>query len=503
MTVTAASRRLHLVGIFLLLLAFGLYYQISDLKDFGYAVGVVAGIGVLALAYFKPRFGLIFLLLLAFIESTVNTINAIAEAATISKLTGVPPLVQTQWFAWGVQIIFLTLLLSYLCRESIHDRKMRPLSALEWTLLMPLFVVIFYIPITLVLGNEFADYMMDILPMCIYTGIVVLARVFYAENNTLSSRYYFLDCFIIYNYLILVPLWAYFLVTNPWRSGVVGLYAIRFGTGPYDFNFFLVPLLGMILTYDDNLSIGRRRFYQFAFFICLIRVIVSMFRGAIGGTLLAIVITIFLVDQARRWKWTRSLLVFILAVFLVGALVITTVPIARTTFNVGVVRRITQALNQGVGSGSLQFRNLETQHAIEQGRREWFTGYGPGSVITKNFSPGKFARHEMYLHSAYVWFFYKMGVIGLVVLLLFFIGIYGTCISLLRRTLHPPDRGWVIGTLAATIAMLPVIHVNNMLIRSQGAYALMLLLFGLSLIVWRYQGVPRDKLPPAEEVASQ
>jgi len=494
-SVSALNRRLSFLEIPLLAIALILFYLITDRKDLGYAVGVVAGIGVLALAFFRPRYGLVLLLGLFFIESTINVINALADTALEYDLTGVPFLVQTQWFAWGVLILYVTLLLSYFCREYLLGHQIKPLTPLEWILLLPLFAVLTYLPISMMYENSLMDYTMDILPMCIYAGIVVLGRVFYRGNDPREARYFFLDWFIILNIVILFGLWGYNIATTPWRNGYVGIAAIRYGTGPYDFNFFLVPLLGMVLTYDDELSLGRRRFYQFAFFLSFARVVVSMFRGAIGGTLLAIIIATFLVEAGRRKKWVRSLGIFTGSVLVIGALLIATVPVVRTTFNIALAKRIGQALTQGAGGPSLQFREMETQSAFEEIMDQPIVGYGPGTMVVKNFNVKRFARIELYLHSAYIWFWYKLGVLGIGVLIAFFAGIYLTCSSLLKRKLAPADRGWVIGTLAATIAMLPVIHTNNMLIRSQGAYALTLLLFGLSLIVMRYTGVPRDQLP--------
>jgi len=500
---SVVRRRLTWFEIPLLIIALVVFYLVSDRKDIGYAVGVIGGIGVLALAFFRPRYGLVFAMVLLFTESTVNTLNALADTAQQNDLTGVPFLVQTQWFAWGVLIVYAVLLLSYFARESVRGRKISPLTGLEWALLIPLLAALSYLPISMLYGNDLMEYTMDILPMCIYAGIVILGRVLSSEGDARESRYYFLDWFIILNILILVPLWAYNLACQPWRDGYVGIAAVRYGTGPYDFNFFLVPLLGMILTYDDDLSPSRKRFYRFAFFLSLARVVVSMFRGAIGGTLIAIIIATLLVERGKRWKWIRSLLIFVAAVLLIGGITIATVPVARTTFNVALVRRINQALNVGAGGTSIQFRVLETDKAVEEAMRQPVLGYGPGSLIAKNFNPRKNARVELYLHSAYVWYWYKMGVIGIGVVLTFFLGIFGTCILLLKRKLDPPDRGWVIGTFAATIAMLPVIHTNNMLIRSQGAYALTLLLFGLCLIVMRYQGLPRDRLPQSGGVEAR
>lgn len=498
MSASFLRRRLTFLEIPLLAIALILFYLITDRKDLGYAVGVVGGIGILALAFFRPRYGLVLLLGLFFIESTINVINALADTALEYDLTGVPFLVQTQWFAWGVLILYVVLLLSYFCREHLAGHEIKPLTPLEWILLLPLFAVLTYLPISLLYGNSLMDYSMDILPMCIYGGIVVLGRVFYRGNDSREARYFFLDWFIIFNILILFGLWGYNIATEPWRNGHVGIAAIRYGTGPYDFNFFLVPLLGMVLTYDDNLSIGRRRFYQFAFFLSIARVVVSMFRGAIGGTLLAIIIATLLVETGRRGKWVKSLVIFAGSVLLIGAILIATVPVVRTTFNIALARRVSQALTQGLGGPSLQFRELETRAAFEDILERPIVGYGPGAMVIKNFNVKRNARVELYLHSAYIWFWYKLGILGLGVLIAFFAGIYGTCSSLLKRKLAAADRGWVIGTLSATIAMLPVIHTNNMLIRSQGAYALTLLLFGLSLIAMRYAGVPRDRLPSPE-----
>jgi O-antigen ligase len=502
MTAAVLRRRLSWLEIPLFIAAIFLFWFMADRKDLGYAVGVVAGIWIVTLAFLKPRWGLIFAMVLLFTESTINTLNTVAETALESELSGVPAILQTIWFAWGVLILYVVLLLSYFSKAFLAQRRIRPLSALEWILLLPLMAVLTYLPVSMIFGNQFSDYLADIIPMLIYGGIVALARVFSLEKNVRESRYFFLDWFIIFNLLILLPLWGYNIAVNPWRDGSVAITAIRHGTGPYDFNFFLVPLLGMILTYDDKLTKKRRLFYEWAFFISLVRIVVSMFRGAIGGTLLAIVIASLLVESGRRWRWVKSLLVFSGAVVILGAIAIATVPVVRTTFNVALVKRINQAINQGAGSGSLKFRELETEDALDKIMLEPFTGYGPGAMVVKNFNENRFARVELYLHSGYVWFWYKLGVLGIVVLIAFFLGIYGTCIYLLRRKLHPPDRGWVIGTFAATVAMLPVIHTNNMLIRSQGAYALTMLLFGLSLIVMRYQGVPRDSLPEGEGVDS-
>jgi len=489
-------RRLSFIEIILLIAAFLLFFQITDFKEIGYAVGVVAGIGILALIFFKPRYGLIAALAFAFIESTVNTINALADAAVEYDLTGLPPLTNTIWFAWGVQIVYITLLLAYFVREFLSGRKIEPLSRLELVLLVPLFAVLLYLPISLLLGNDMMLYSMDILPMCIYGGIVILARVMSTEKDQRMARYFLLDWFIVINILILIPLWVYNIAFDPWRNGFVGIAAIRSGVGPYDLNFYVAPLLGMILTYDDKLSLGRRRFYQFAFFLSLARIVVSMFRGAIAGTILAILIATFLVEKARRIRWVRSLLIFTTAVVVIGGILIATIPVVRITFNLALARRITMALKSDAGGASLQYRELETGEALREWQKSPWIGQGPGSPLSKYFKSKEFASDELYIHSAYIWFIYKMGLLGAIALLIFLIGIYTSCIQLLRRQLHPPDRGWVIGTFAAMVAMLPVIQTNNMLIRSQGAYAMTLLLFGLILIANKYRGVPRDKLPP-------
>jgi O-antigen ligase len=259
----------------------------------------------------------------------------------------------------------------------------------------------------------------------------------------------------------------------------------------------------MILTYDDNLSPGRRRFYQFSFFLCLVRIIVSMFRGAMAGTLIAILIATIFVESARRWKWVRSLLVSLLVAAAIMTALVMSIPPVRAVFNVALLGRLKLAINAGSGGGSLEFRQLETEVAMEDIREDPIIGHGPGSMITKHFDPLNYARVELYLHSGFVWYWYKLGILGIATVLAFFIGIYGTCLRLLRRKLHPPDRGWVIGTLAATIAMLPVIHTNNMLIRSQGAYAMTLLLFGLCMIALKYRDIPRDQLPPINGEVAQ
>jgi len=152
------QQRLTIIGIILLAAALGLFYQITDYKEIGYAVGVLVGIGALALTFFKPRYGIIAVLVLAFIESTVNTINQLAETAVEYDLTGVPSLTQTIWFAWGVQIIYVTLLLSYFARENLAGRKIKTMTSLEWVLLTPLFAVLIYFPISMMLGNDTMYY---------------------------------------------------------------------------------------------------------------------------------------------------------------------------------------------------------------------------------------------------------------------------------------------------------------------------------------------------------
>lgn len=500
MSSSVIRRRLSLIEILLTLVAFGLFYTVTNYKDLGYSVGVVAGFGILALTFFRPRYGLIGAMVLLFTESTIGVLNALAETAQDFELTGVPSLIQTQWFGWGVLTIYLVILLSYLTRELVSGRELKPLSALEWILLLPLIAVLLYLPITLLNGNSARDFFDDIIPMLIYGGIVVLGRVFYQPGKTIESRYYFLDWFIIFNIIILVPLWAYNITFDTWRNGYVGIASIRYGTGPYDFNFFLVPLLGMILTYDDSLVLKRRRFYQFAFFLSLARVFLSMFRGAIGGTIIAIIIATFLVEKSRRSQWVRSVLKFGIMLVLIVSIASIMFPVVRTTLKVALFARIVRTFSEGGADTSLRFRELETRAALEEIFEQPILGYGPGKLIVKHFRPRKFAQVELYLHSAYIWFWYKMGVVGIGVLLTFLTGIIWICISLLKRKLHSADRGWIIGTLSAVIAMLPVIHTNNMLIRSQGAYALTLLFFGLSVIVLRYQGIPRDKLPPQEDI---
>ncbi|MCK4721485.1 O-antigen ligase family protein [bacterium] len=501
MSSSVIRRRLFWIEILLTSIAFGLFYTVTNYKDLGYSVGVVAGFGILALTFFRPRYGLIGAMVLLFTESTIGVLNALAETALEYDLTGIPSLIQTQWFGWGVLTIYLVILLSYLTRELVSGRQLKPLSVLEWILLLPLLAVLLYLPISLLYGNTARDFFDDIIPMLIYGGIVVLGRVFYQPGKTIESRYYFLDWFIIFNIIILVPLWAYNIIFDTWRNGYVGIASIRYGTGPYDFNFFLVPLLGMILTYDDNLKPERRRFYQFAFFLSLARIFISMFRGAIGGTVIAIIIATYLVEKTRRWQWVRSLVKFGIVLVIIGTMAAVLFPVVRTTLQVALFARIVRTFGgAGGGDTSMQFRELETETALDEILEQPVLGYGPGKMVVKHFRQGEFAQVELYLHSAYIWFWYKMGVVGLGVLLTFFTGIIWICISLLKRKLHRADRGWVVGTISAVIAMLPVIHTNNMLIRSQGAYALTLLFFGLSVIVMRYRGIPVDKLPPREDI---
>jgi len=132
------NRRLIFVEGILLAAGLALFYAVTDFKEIGYAVGVLLGIGICAAAFFSPRLGLIGILVILFTESTVNTINVLAGVAVDNNLSGVPPLVNTQWFAFGVLILFVVILLSYACREYLEGRKLRPLSALEWALLAPL-----------------------------------------------------------------------------------------------------------------------------------------------------------------------------------------------------------------------------------------------------------------------------------------------------------------------------------------------------------------------------
>ena len=500
MTTPVIRRRLYLIEILIVAAAFIIFNLVTNYKSLGYAVGVVAGIGIFALAFFRPRYGLLGVLVLLFTESTIGTLNALAESAKDFDLTGIPSLIQTQWFGWGVLILYVIFLISYIARELVSGRELKPLSALEWILLLPLMAVLSYLPISLLYGNGFRNYFDDIIPMLIYAGIVVLGRVFYKPGKTIESRYFFLDWFILFNTIILLPLWAYNIIFDTFRNGYVGIESIRYGTGPYDFNFFLVPLLGMILTHDDNLSPSRKKFYQFGFVTSLARIIISMFRGAMGGTFIAIIIATFLVDRIRRKQWGRSILVFAGSIFLVITLAAVAVPVVRTTVTVALVARVMRMFGYAGGvDTSLQFRELETEAALEEIMERPIIGYGPGKMVVKNFRPKGFARVELYLHSAYIWFWYKLGILGLGVIIAFFAGLYAVCWSLLKRKMYPADRGWVIGTLAGLIAMLPVIHTNNMLIRSQGAYALTLVLFGLALIVHRYQGVARDALPSPED----
>jgi O-antigen ligase len=435
-------------------------------------------------------------MVLLFIESTIGAINALVESAKDYKLTGLPALIQTQWFGWGVLILYLVFFLSYFTREMVSGRKLKSLATLEWILVLPLLAVLSYLPISLAYGNSFRDYFDDIIPMLLYAGIVVLGRVFYQPGKTIESRYFFLDWFIVLNALILIPLWAYNFMYQVWRNGYVAIEAIRYGTGPYDFNFFLVPLLGMIITHDNNLEPSRKRLYQFGFILSLARVVISMYRGAIGGTFIAII----LVDKIRRRRWHRSLLVYVGSLLLAIALGCAVFPVVRTTVTVALMARVIRLFGYaGVVDKSIQFRELETELAIDEIMERPILGYGPGKMVVKNFRLNGFARVELYLHSAYIWFWYKLGILGLGVIIAFFAVLYSVCWALLKRKLYPADRGWVIGTFAALIAMLPVIHTNNMLIRSQGAYAMTLVLFGLVMIVHRYQGVPKDSLPPLED----
>ncbi|MFH1676805.1 MAG: O-antigen ligase family protein [bacterium] len=479
-----------------------LFSLISDKKDISYAIAIFTGLGLLVLAFFRHRWGMFFIICLLFIESTVNLINTLAKAAISTETMGLPTLTMTPWFSMGVLSTYFVLLLSYLCWQFLNEKKRSPLNFLEWILLIPLLVMITYIPYSLIRGNTFSDIWGDSIPMMLYAGIVIAARNFSREGDYREARYSVLDWFLIANLVILIPLWAYNIAFNPFRSSALGIAAIRYGTGPYDFNFFLVPLLGMIITYDDNLGIVRKRFYTFSFFFCTLRILISLFRGAMAGTILALIIVTFLVDSTARRKWLKNLFsITVVSVALMG-IIITVFPIAGAVFNVVFLGRIKKALFTDTGDTSLQFRHLETQVALDDIREEPVFGYGPGSLINKNFDSEEYTTQELYLHSGFVWFWYKLGILGLLLLAAFFIGIYMTCFSLLRRTLHPPDRGWVIGTLAATIAMLPVIQTNNMVIRSQGAYALTLLLMGLCLITYRYRGIPRDRLPGDEGKAS-
>lgn len=497
MSASDLRRRLNWLELPLLVFLFLLFYLITDRKSIGYAAGGIVALGILATAFFRPRWGLLIAMLLLFVTTTFNQIAAIATTAKEHNLTGVPFPLQNSWFLWGAIVVLAVIFLSYLCTGLLRGKKFKPLSGIEWTLLMPLIVMMFYLPISLAYGLDYNDFIIDAIPFILIAGVVVLSRTFEIEGDSRASRYYFLDWFVTINFLILIPLLIYNIDVQPWRHADVGVAAIRYGTGSYDFNFFLVPLLGMILTHDDDLPLWRRRLYQAGFYTSLVRIIVSLFRGAMAGTFLAIVILLFVIEANRRWRWFRMLLIFTVFTLGLGSLVVATVPAARATFNVALVRRV-QNVVQGTGDKSIQFRILEFEKVWDEIRRRPILGYGPGQMLAKNFNPKENAHEDLYIHSAYAWFWYKMGILGLALLIVYFSGIYGTCIKLLRRTLHPPDRGWVLGTLAATIAMLPVIQVNNMLYRPQGAFSLMLLLFGLCMIATRYQSVPRDRLPPPE-----
>jgi O-antigen ligase len=472
-----------------------LFYLITDRKDIGYAAGGIIALGIAALAFFRPRWGLVISMLILFVTTTLNQIMAVAQAAKDNDLTGLPVPLQNAWFLWGSIVIYAVMLLAYLTNELQKGAKWKPLSGIEWALLMPIIMSLFYFPISMIYGLDYSNFVMDVIPFLLYAGVVIISRLFREEGNDRESRYFFLDWFIVFNFLILIPLWFYNIRYDPWRNANVGISAIRYGTGPYDYNFFLVPLLGMILTYDDNLKPARRGLYLVGFFGSLVRVIVSLFRGAMAGTLLSILLLAFLTDRTRRWRLLKMFVIFALVAVLLGSFLVATVPVVRATFNVALVRRVQSVVSEKGSDKSLQFRRLELYKVWDDIQRRPIFGYGPGSMIVKNFNLNENARVELYIHSAYAWFWYKMGILGLMTLLIFFLGIYGTCIKLLLRSLHPPDRGWVLGTLAATVSMLPVIQTNNMLVRAQGAFSLMLLLFGLCMIVSRYQGIPRDQLP--------
>jgi len=493
-----ARRRLHLLDIFLIGITIYVFHVVADYKDFTYAVGLVGGLGAAALTFFQPRLGLIAILALIFTQATAATINALADAAVKNNLTGLPFVPVSNWLSWGISMLYGVLLLAYVCRICLREEKPQTLTGLEWAMLLPLLMVTVYFPISMFNEVPMINYVADSLSMHIYAGTVVLARLFALEKDHKQARYFFIDWFCIFNILILIPLWGYIAATNPWRNGQVGFAAIRHGTGPYDFNFFLVPLLGMLLTYDDEMPKLRRRFYQFAFLFSLTRVIASLFRGAMAGTILAIIIASFLVDRSRRWLWIRSLLIFITVTIAILGILVVTVPAARATFRVQLLRRVQQVMEQGTEAGSLEIRQLEAARALEVIARDPVIGQGPGAYLRMHFYPEEFAKDELYLHSGYIWYWYKMGILGLGTILVFFIGVLGTCIKLLRRKLSLFDRGWVIATLSSSIAMLPVIQTNNMFVRFQGAQALGLLLFGLVLIVLRYRSVPPDELPGVE-----
>lgn len=498
MNAATLRRRLTYLEVPLLIICLAIFFVVTDRKEIGYAAGLLLGIGFLGLAFFRPRYGLICAMVLLFTELTINVINQLADEAVENDLGGLPTLVQTMWFAWSVLIIFAVILLAYFCREIVSGRKIRPLLGLEWAILLPLLAVITWFPISMMYEHEFIHYLMDIIPMMIFAGAVVLGRNFYREGGTREARYFILDWFILFNILILIPLWAYNVAFQPWRSALVGIASIRFGTGPYDINFYLVPLLGMILVYDDKLSLKRRRFYQLGFFLSLVRVVVSMFRGAMAGVFIALFIAMLLTDRERRRRYLKTLGRVALIGTAIFAVLIMTVPVVRATFNVALVRRFETAIKYGAGGGSLAFRQLETMHAIDEIEENLIIGYGPGKFVTKHFNARKFAQHELYLHSGYVWYLYKLGIFGLIIVAAFYTGIIGYCIKLLRRKLFLGDRGWVIGTLAAFIAMIPVVHTNNFLIRSQAVYAEIILLVGLIMIAHRYRGLPANELPAPE-----
>ena len=53
MNVATLRRRLSFLEIPLLIAAFYLFYIFTDIKTIGYAVGVVGGVGIVALTFFK------------------------------------------------------------------------------------------------------------------------------------------------------------------------------------------------------------------------------------------------------------------------------------------------------------------------------------------------------------------------------------------------------------------------------------------------------------------
>lgn len=217
------------------------------------------------------------------------------------------------------------------------------------------------------------------------------------------------------------------------------------------------------------------------------RTIATLSRSAWGHLVLALGLLGVLMGPGGPRRWVTSTMIGIVVLVLGGAtLVIAAKP---QLWRLGRTAIMDRMADLGGGKEKQQedwyypsraaqadgasdvYRLLETETALEQLEGEWLIGKGPGSVVRKRFRPVEEGADETYLHNGYLWYVYKFGIVGLLMVLACWWRLISAGLQGLKRTdLMPWQRALTQGYLAAVIPLLPFAATNNIIGAAPGLY---------------------------------